>query len=103
MADWNFLSNHGRVLFCVAQDPEVRLRDLAHQLALTERTAYGIVTDLANAGVVTKERDGRRNRYHVHADQTFDAALSRQVTVGEMLVLFNEPGSTAPQPEEGKS
>src|SRR5204862_1656515 len=55
--------NHGRALVCIALDPGVRLRDIAAELAITERTAYGIVTDLTAAGYVVKEKDGRRNRY----------------------------------------
>ena len=63
MAEWSFLTNHARVLLCIARDPGVRLRDIAATLGITERTAYGVVADLTNAGYVIKERDGRRNRY----------------------------------------
>ena len=50
MADWSFLTNHARVLLCIAHDPGVRLRDIAARVGVTERTAYGIVTDLTEAG-----------------------------------------------------
>ena len=103
MPDWKLLSNHGRVLFCVARDPGVRLRDLANQLSLTERTAYGIVTDLAKAGVVTKERDGRRNRYHIHRDRPFDTALDQGVTLGDLLALFDCDGTIDAYPVGGNS
>src|SRR4051794_10479873 len=63
--DWGFLTNHGRVLLCIARDPGVRLRDIAAELGITERTAYGVVSDLADAGYVVKKKDGRRNRYEV--------------------------------------
>ena len=59
---WSFLTNHARVLVCIAHDPGVRLRDIAERVGITERTAFGIVTDLADAGYIVKERDGRRNR-----------------------------------------
>jgi hypothetical protein len=49
MADWSFLTNHARVLLCIAHDPGVRLRDIAARVGITERSAYGIVTDLAEA------------------------------------------------------
>ena len=62
MASWGFLTNHARVLLCIAHDPGARLRDIAARLGITERTAYGIVTDLAEAGYVVKDKDGRRNR-----------------------------------------
>ena len=48
---WSFLTNHARVLLCIASDPGVRLRDIAASLGITERSAYGIVTDLTAAGM----------------------------------------------------
>jgi hypothetical protein len=60
-----FLTSHARALLCIADDPGVRLRDIAATLGITERSAFAIVTDLAAAGYVVKERDGRRNRYEV--------------------------------------
>jgi hypothetical protein len=65
VADWSVLTNHARVLLCIARDPGVRLRDLAARTGVTERTAYGIVTDLTEAGYVVKHKDGRRNRYQI--------------------------------------
>ncbi len=62
MADWSFLTNHARVLLCIAHDPGVRLRDIAARTGVTERTAYGIVTDLTEAGYVVKHKDGRADR-----------------------------------------
>jgi hypothetical protein len=59
MADWSFLTNHARVLLCIAHDPGVRLRGIAARVGITERSAYGIVTDLAEAGYVVKQKDGR--------------------------------------------
>ena len=59
MADGSFLTSHARVLLCIARDPGVRLRDIAARTSVTERTAYGIVTDLTGAGYVVKHRDGR--------------------------------------------
>ena len=54
MTEWSFLTNHARVLLCIAHDPGVRLRDIAARTSVTERTAYGIVTDLTEAGYVVK-------------------------------------------------
>jgi hypothetical protein len=65
MASWGFLTNHARVLLCIAHDPAARLRDLAAGLGITERSACAIVTDLAQAGYVIKQKDGRRNRYQI--------------------------------------
>jgi DNA-binding IclR family transcriptional regulator len=65
MAEWSFLTNHFRVLICIAHDPGMRLRDIANMLGVTERTAFGIVNDLTAAGYVAKDKEGRRNRYSI--------------------------------------
>ena len=88
MANWNFLTNHARVLVCIAHDPGVRLRDLATTLGITERSAYGIVTDLTEAGYVVKEKDGRRNRYQIQAHLPLKEATTRERTIGEVLDLL---------------
>ena len=62
---WSFLTNHARALLCIAHDPGARLRDIAATLGITERRAFGIVTDLTEAGYVVKEKEGRRNRYRI--------------------------------------
>ena len=67
MARWSFLTSHARVLLCIAHDPAARLRDVAASLGITERSAHGIVTDLAEVGYVIKQKGGRRNRYQVQA------------------------------------
>ena len=94
--DWGFLTNHGRVLLCIAHDRGVRLRDIAVELGITERTAYGIVTDLADAGYVVKEKDGRRNRYEVQGHLPLRDAVRRERTIGEVLSLLVEPAPRAP-------
>ncbi len=95
MADWSFLTNHARVLLCIAQDPGVRLRDIAASVGITERTAYGIVTDLIEAGYVVKEKDGRRNRYQIQAHLPLPDSASRERTIGEVLALLTGVGEEA--------
>jgi MarR family len=85
---WGFLTSHARVLLCIAHDPGVRLRDIAASLGVTERSAYGIVTDLAEAGYVVKQKDGRRNRYQVQAHLPLPESTGRERTVGEVLALL---------------
>jgi DNA-binding IclR family transcriptional regulator len=85
---WTFLTNHARVLLCIAHDPGIRLRDIAARLNITERSAYGIVTDLAQAGYIVKQKDGRRNRYQIQAHLPLPEATSRERTVGEVLALL---------------
>ena len=88
MVSWGFLTNHARVLLCIAHDPGVRLRDIAARTGVTERTAYGIVTDLTEAGYVVKHRDGRRNRYQIQAHLPLPGTGSRERTIGEILALL---------------
>ncbi len=95
MANWTFLTNHARVLLCIAHDPGVRLRDIAASLNITERSAFGIVTDLADAGYVVKQKDGRRNRYHIQAHLPLPEPTSRERTVGEVLALLAGTSTTA--------
>jgi DNA-binding transcriptional ArsR family regulator len=92
-ANWTFLTSHARVLLCIARDPGVRLRDIAASLGITERSAYGIVTDLAEAGYVIKRKDGRRNRYQVQAHLPLPEPTSRERTVGEVLALLAGAGA----------
>jgi hypothetical protein len=87
-SDWSFLTNHGRALLQIARDPNVRLRDIAAALNITERSAYAIVTDLTDAGYVLKERDGRRNRYVVQHHLPLPEATVRERTVGEVVDLL---------------
>jgi DNA-binding IclR family transcriptional regulator len=95
MAEWSFLTSHARVLLCIANDPGVRLRDIAARVGITERTAYGTVTDLIKAGYVVKEKDGRRNRYQIQAHLPLPESASRARTIGEVLALLTGVGEEA--------
>ena len=88
MAEWSFLTNHARALVCIAHDPGVRLRDIAAELGITERTAFGIVTDLTEAGYIVKEKDGRRNRYRIQDHLPLPDTVGRKRTIGEVLGLL---------------
>jgi hypothetical protein len=85
---WTFLTNHARVLLCIARDPGIRLRDIAARLGITERSTYGIVIDLAQAGYIVKQKNGRRNRYEIQAHLPLPEPSSRDRTVGETLALL---------------
>ena len=75
-------------MLCISRDPGIRLRDIAARLGITERSAYGIVTDLAAAGYITKMKDGRRNQYEIQAHLPLPEPTSRERTVGEVLALL---------------
>ena len=93
MTSWSFLTNHARVLLCIARDPGMRLRDLAASLGITERSAHGIVTDLAKAGYVLKQKDGRRNRYQIQAHLPLPEPTSQEPAIGEVLALLAGAGA----------
>ena len=92
---WSFLTNHARALVCIAHDPGVRLRDIAAALEVTERSAYALVNDLAEAGYIVKGKDGRRNRYHIQAHLPLRESVSRERTIGEVLDVLVEARRSA--------
>lgn len=85
---WTLLTSHGRVLLLIAQNPDVRLRDIAEQAGITERSAQTIVADLEHEGYVEKERHGRRNSYRLHPEMPFRHPAEAGHSVGELLGLF---------------
>jgi hypothetical protein len=85
---WSFLTNHARVLLCIAHDPGARLRDIAASLDITDRSAHGIVADLTAAGYVVKQKDGRRNRYQIQAHRPLPEPASQEPAIGEVLALL---------------
>jgi DNA-binding transcriptional ArsR family regulator len=104
MREWSFLTNHARVLICIADDPGMRLRDIAEALGVTERTAFGIVTDLTEAGYVVKDKDGRRNRYRIQDHLRLRTPVGREPTIGEVLgVLIDTTATQSARPPDGNS
>ena len=86
---WTFLSNHAHVLLCIAEEPEARLREVAHRVGITERAVQRIVADLEEGGYLSRSREGRRNRYELHLDRPFrhSVASHREVRVLLDLIL----------------
>jgi predicted transcriptional regulator len=92
---WTFLSNHGHVLVCLARDPEVRMRDVAEAVGITERAVQQIVRDLVDEGYVDKRKSGRRNHYRVVGSAHLRHDLEADVSLGSFvdLVLGGGRGS----------
>lgn len=86
---WGFLTNHARVLLAITRDPGLRLRDIAVACDITERTVQSIVTDLEEAGYLSRERDGRRTRYSLHLDGTLRHPAEAHLPVRELLALLS--------------
>lgn len=91
---WTFLTNHSRVLLCLARDPRIRLREIAACAKVTERTAHAIVDELVAAGYVTRRREGRRCSYEVHLDRPLRHEMDDEHEVRDLLSDLLEPGTT---------
>jgi len=89
--NWTFLSNHSHVLVCVAQDPEVRVADIARRVGIGERAVHRILVDLESAGYVTRRREGRRNRYAVNLDRPLRHPLEAAHRIAEVFGPLTAP------------
>jgi predicted ArsR family transcriptional regulator len=89
------VTNHTRMLLCLAQNPDVRLRDVAETIGITERAAQRILADLVEAGYVTRERVGRRNRYTLNRDRGMRHEAQLGHEIGELLDLLALDRTTA--------
>lgn len=90
MAEWTFLTNHGHAIVMLARDPEARIRDIAQGIGITERATQRIVTDLVEAGYLTRERVGRRNRYSIDPSVPLRHPLEQEHGVGDLLKAVAE-------------
>ncbi|MEA2407955.1 MAG: hypothetical protein QOE69_2074 [Thermoleophilaceae bacterium] len=88
MTSWSFLTNHAQVLVCIAQDPGIRLREIGEAVGITERAAHRIVSELADAGYIVRERHGRRNRYTVQSQLPVPDPVAREQKIGDLLAIL---------------
>jgi DNA-binding transcriptional ArsR family regulator len=101
LADWSLLTNHGRLLLAIENEPGLRVREMADRLRLSERGVALILRDLREAGYVTSRRDGRRVFYRVVPEKPMRTDIVRHRTVGELLRLLLE--AERERPEQGDS
>ncbi len=92
---WTFLSNHGHVLICIAEDPDIRGKDIAAKVGITERATQSIVADLVTAGYLGRDRVGRRNQYTIHAELPLRHPVEHEHSIGELLVALARSNSTS--------
>lgn len=85
---WTFLTNHAHVLLCIAQNPEIRLADIARLVGIGERAVHSIVTDLVETGYIVRHRQGRNNVYEVNLDRPFRHPLEADYQVAEIFRPF---------------
>lgn len=97
MSDWTFLSNHGHVLACLAQDGDARLRDVAERVGITERAVQKIVKDMQMAGVVKVSKHGRRNRYKINGRKSLRHEIESHCRVSQLVELLKSPTRRGPR------
>ncbi len=88
LPSWSFLTNHAQVLLCIAHDPGIRLRDIGEAVGITERAAHRIVVELADAGYISRRRDGRRNHYTIQSHLPLPDRLAREQKIGDLLSIL---------------
>ncbi|MCX6620251.1 MAG: helix-turn-helix domain-containing protein [Acidobacteria bacterium] len=91
MNQWTFLTNHAHILLAIAQDPEIRMKDAAAKVGITERAAQRILADLLQAGYLTRQKVGRRNHYQIHAELPLRHPLASHQPVNLLLALLDGP------------
>jgi DNA-binding MarR family transcriptional regulator len=84
---WTFLSNHSHVIICLAHDPEMRVRDIALAVGITERATIRIISELEEAGYIHKENIGRRNRYSIVSEKNLRHPLEAHHSIRGILAL----------------
>jgi MarR family len=94
---WTFLSNHAQVLVCIARDPGVRLREIGERVGITERAAHRIVVELAAAGYITRQRNGRRNQYTINAQLPLPDPIAPEQNVAGLLEVLTGTHPPAPR------
>jgi DNA-binding MarR family transcriptional regulator len=99
---WRFVTSHTQVLLCIARNPEIRIRDVADLIGITERAAQRIIADLVEAGYVERKRVGRRNHYLVKTDLRMRHPLQQAHEIGELLDLLLAPIESAEAPDDSK-
>src|SRR5262245_43979896 len=94
MPPFGFLTNHALTLLCIARDPEIRMRDIAAEVQITERATQRIVSDLIEAGYLDRQRVGRRNRYTIQASLPIALPARRDVDLNALLNVLLPEGSS---------
>ena len=88
MSQWALLTNHANVLLCITEEPDIRLRDLASRVGISERAVKRIVADLEQAGYLARERHGRRNHYEINTAATIDGPLAQGLQLGALITAL---------------
>jgi DNA-binding MarR family transcriptional regulator len=86
--NWTFLSNHGHVLVFLNKNPDARVKEIAAEIGITERSTQTILHELEEAGYITKTKEGRRNHYRIDPDGKFRHPSEKSKSIGLLLEIF---------------
>lgn len=87
--EWTFLTNHAHVRLCVARDPTMRMRDIAAEVGITERTVQRIIGELEGAGYLERVSMGRRNAYHLHGAISLRHPVEQHRRIRDLIRLIH--------------
>jgi hypothetical protein len=96
VSKWKLLTSHGLAMLCIANDPDVRLREIAAYLGNTERHAFSVVSDLTNSGYLVKEKRGRRVRYHIQDDVYLPRTLPQERAISALFGALTRKNDVVP-------
>jgi uncharacterized membrane protein len=94
---WTFVTNHTQVLLAIASNPDIRTRDIADAVGITERAAQRIVADLAEAGYVETTRIGRRNHYAVNGEVSMRHPAQQNYEISALLDVLKLDEAETPE------
>ena len=89
-SSWTFLTNHAHVLLCLAKSPDLRIRDLAHEIGITERAVQRILTELTESGYIERFRDGRTNTYTINVAKNLKHPIEAERTIMDLIRLIHD-------------
>ena len=96
-AKWTFFTNHAHVLFCISEDPDITLREVAIRVGITERATQRIVAELEQGGYLRHERKGRRNHYELIDDAPLRHAVESHIAIGDILRVLRKDVAERPR------
>lgn len=92
---WTFITNHGHVLLCLADDPDMTVREVAIRVGITERAVIRIIGELEAGGVLEREREGRRNHYTIDTQAPLRHELEQHRTVGDLIGMVGKTSGSS--------
>ena len=91
---WTFLTNHGQLLLCIAEEPGLTLRQIGERIGITERAAHRIVAELEASGYLSRKRNGRRNHYTIKPHLPLPDSVAREREIGDLLGVLAKQAPT---------